>query len=301
MCDSLNASPRQPRDATEPSNRSGVSTVGGTVARRTSGAGRLPLDRAGCHVPREFANFLSNRPIPRRSGVHRIEVRGRLVRVGRRHATARLVRAEGSMRKRRCCSATATAEILPIEPIFSKYFINALAYATLILDYRGYGRSEGKPNEAGVLADARAARRWLAHREKIADTDVVLMGESLGGAVAVDLAACDGAAALVLESTFTNLPDVAAYHYPWLPVRWAMRARFDSAAKIANYHGPLLQSHGDADTIVPLQLGKRLFDAANSPKKFVLLPGHDHNDSRPPEYYDRLANFLDHIHDHATQ
>ena len=81
---------------------------------------------------------------------------------------------------------------------------------------------------------------------------MVLMGESLGGAVAVDLAARDGARALVLESTFNSLPDVAAYHYPWLPVRWAMRTRFDSAGKIGGYHGPLLQAHGDADTIVPL-------------------------------------------------
>ena len=112
--------------------------------------------------------------------------------------------------------------------------------SVLIFDYRGYGRSEGKPSEAGVLADARAARAWLAAREKIAEADVVLMGESLGGAVAVDLAARDGARALVLESTFSSLPDVAAYHYPWLPVRWVMRTRFDSAGKIGDYHGPLL-------------------------------------------------------------
>ena len=77
--------------------------------------------------------------------------------------------------------------------------------SVLIFDYRGYGRSEGKPSEAGVLADARAARAWLAAREKIAETDVVLMGESIGGAVAVDLAARDGARALVLESTFSSL------------------------------------------------------------------------------------------------
>ena len=164
--------------------------------------------------------------------------------------------------------------------------------STLIFDYRGYGRSEGKPNEAGVLADARAARRWLAQREKIAEADIVLMGESIGGAVAVDLAARDGARALVLESTFNNLPDVAAYHYPWLPVRWAMRTRLDSAAKIGNYHGPLLQSHGDADTTVPLRFGQRLHEAANEPKKFLLYPGHDHNDPMPLEYYDELAAFL---------
>ena len=164
--------------------------------------------------------------------------------------------------------------------------------STLIFDYRGYGRSEGRPNEAGILADARAARRWLANREKIAEADIVLMGESIGGAVAVDLAAHDGARALVLESTFNNLPDVAAYHFPWLPVRWAMRTRLDSAAKIADYHGPLLQSHGDIDTVVPLRFGQSLYEAANQPKKFLLLGGHDHNDPMPPEYYDELRAFL---------
>jgi hypothetical protein len=165
--------------------------------------------------------------------------------------------------------------------------------STLIFDYRGYGRSEGKPSEAGILADARAARRWLADREKIAETEIVVLGESLGGAVAVDLAARDGARALVLENTFNNLTAVAAYHCPWLPVRWAMRTRLDSAAKIADYHGPLLQVHGDADTIVPLCFAQRLHAAANPPKKLIIYPGHNHNDPMPPEYYDDLAAFLD--------
>ena len=167
--------------------------------------------------------------------------------------------------------------------------------SVLIFDYRGYGRSRGNPNEAGVLADARAARRWLAAHENIPESDVVLMGESLGGAVAVDLAARDGARALVLESTFSSLPDVAAHHYPWLPVRWAMRSRFDSEAKIADYHGPLLMVHGDADTIVPLRFGRRLFEAANEPKQFILLHGHDHNVPMPTSFYDALGEFLEEL------
>jgi fermentation-respiration switch protein FrsA (DUF1100 family) len=167
--------------------------------------------------------------------------------------------------------------------------------SVLIFDYRGYGRSEGTPNEAGVLADARAARAWLAAREKCRATDVVLMGESLGGAVAVDLAARDGARALVLESTFSSLPDVAAYHYAWLPVRWAMRTRFDSVAKIGDYHGPLLQAHGDADGIVPLRFARRLFEAAAEPKQFLLLRGHDHNDPMPPQFDAALAALMDRL------
>src|SRR5690606_21254788 len=103
------------------------------------------------------------------------------------------------------------------------------------------GRSEGVPSEQGILADARAARQWLAQRAGVREQDIVLMGESLGGGVMVDLAASDGARALILENTFTSLPDVAAFHYPWLPVRTLMRTRFDSLSKIGNYHGPLLQ------------------------------------------------------------
>ncbi len=164
--------------------------------------------------------------------------------------------------------------------------------STLIFDYRGYGRSEGRPNEEGVFADARAARRWLADREKIAETDVVVMGESIGGAVAVDLAARDGARALVLESTFDTLANVAAYHHSWLPIRWLMRTKLDSAGKIGGYRGPLLQAHGDIDRIIPLRFGRRLFDAADEPKQFLLLSGHDHNDPMPEAYYDALAEFL---------
>ncbi len=165
----------------------------------------------------------------------------------------------------------------------------------LILDYRGYGRSEGSPNERGILADARAARAWLAQRENIAEDQIVLLGRSLGGAVAVDLAAKDGARALVLESTFSSMPDVASHHYRWLPVRWLMRTRLDSASIIGAYHGPLLQSHGRTDTIVPYRFGERLFEAANEPKELITFPVGDHNTFPPNSYYEKLAAFLDEL------
>jgi hypothetical protein len=167
--------------------------------------------------------------------------------------------------------------------------------SVLMFDYRGYGRSEGKPDEPGILADARAARAWLAARENIRESDIVMMGESLGGAVAVDLAARDGARALVVESTFSSLPDVGAYHYAWLPVRLLARTRLDSLSKIGDYRGPLLQAHGDRDTIVPIEFGRRLFEAANEPKQFLVLPGHNHNDLLPNTYYDALAEFIERL------
>ena len=168
-----------------------------------------------------------------------------------------------------------------------------IGVSAMIFDYRGYGHSEGTPTEAGVMADARAARKWLAQREGIAEDQIVVMGRSIGGAVAVDLAAGDGARGLVLESTFSSIPDVAAKLYPLLPVRLMMRSKFDSAAKIGRYRGPLLQSHGDADHVIPYELGRRLHAAANGPKQFVVIRGGDHNDPQTDEYYKALIAFLD--------
>lgn len=166
------------------------------------------------------------------------------------------------------------------------------AVSVLVFDYRGYGRSAGRPTESGVLADAAAARQWLARRAGIEPDRVIVFGESIGGAVAIDLAANGGARALILENTFTSLPDVAAYHFPWVPCRWLMHIRLNSLAKIGHYHGPLFASHGDPDSVVPFPLGKRLFEAANEPKQFLRLPGYDHNDPRPIEYYDALGRFI---------
>lgn len=167
-----------------------------------------------------------------------------------------------------------------------------LNVAALALDYRGYGKSTGSPSERGVLADARAARAWLAKRAGVGEQEIVLWGFSMGGGVAVDLAAEDGARGLVLQSTFTSLPDAAAMHYPWLPVRWLMRNRLDSAKKIARYRGPLLQSHGTADAIIPFELGRRLHALANEPKRFLEIPDGDHNDLPERDFYDAMDEFI---------
>jgi uncharacterized protein len=172
-------------------------------------------------------------------------------------------------------------------------FRDRLDASVMIFDYRGFGRSEGTPSEGGVLADARAARRWLAERTGVAEKDIVLVGHSLGGGVLVDLAARDGARALVLENTFSSLPDAAASHFKFLPVRLLMATRLDSASKIRDYQGPLLQTHGDADRVIPFALGRRLFEAANEPKRFVAVPGGGHNDPPTREYLQALDRFLD--------
>ena len=165
--------------------------------------------------------------------------------------------------------------------------------AIFAFDYRGYGLSEGQPNESGILLNARAARSWLAKRAGVEESEIVLMGESLGGGVMVDLASRDGARGLILERTYTSLPDVAAYFYPFLPVRMLMRNRLDSLAKIAAYRGPLVHCHGDVDEIIPFAMGRRLFAAANDPKRFVALAGIGHNDPLPQEWDQAIYEFVE--------
>jgi fermentation-respiration switch protein FrsA (DUF1100 family) len=160
-------------------------------------------------------------------------------------------------------------------------------------DYRGYGKSEGSPSETGILADGDAAQQWLARRIGGTPADVVLMGRSLGGGVAVDLAAKNGAHGLILQNTPSSMPDAAAYRYWFAPVHWLMKNRYDSLSKIGSYLGPLLLSHGNADTLVPIELGRKLFDASKSEnKRFFSVEGGGHNDSEPPEYDAVLDDFL---------
>jgi fermentation-respiration switch protein FrsA (DUF1100 family) len=168
-----------------------------------------------------------------------------------------------------------------------------LQASLLVFDYRGYGHSIGTPCESGLIADGRAAQRWLAKRMGIEPRDVVLMGRSIGGGVAVALAAENGARALVLENTFSRITDVAARVFRWLPVHLLMRNRFDSIDRIQHYQGPLFQSHAAADEIVPFDLGRRLFETSPSKAKlFVDLPHLGHNDFPPRGYYRQLAEFL---------
>ena len=148
----------------------------------------------------------------------------------------------------------------------------------LLVDYRGYGGNPGSPSEAGLAADARAARLYLIGRGDVDPARLVYFGESLGAAVAVDLSAEHPPAALILRSPFTSMGDVAAYHYPWLPVRWLLRDRYPAVDTLRQVRSPLLVLAGERDRIVPLEHSRRLYEAAGEPKTFVSLPGADHND-----------------------
>jgi len=167
--------------------------------------------------------------------------------------------------------------------------------SVLLFDYRGYGGNPGRPSEDGLAADARAAQAWLAARPEVDAGRIAYFGESLGAAVALRLAVERPPAALILRSPFTSLTDVGRLHYPWLPVKWLLTDRYGSAARVAQLTVPLLVIAGERDQIVPAALSRRLYDAASAPKRFMLVPGADHNDAallNGPQTVDEILRFL---------
>lgn len=169
------------------------------------------------------------------------------------------------------------------------------ALQVLAFDYRGYGSSEGRPSEQGILQDAVAARKWLAERSGEREESIVLMGRSLGGAVATYLAAHGSARGLILDRTFDSMPEVAATHFRWVPVRRLMRNRYPAIEWIREYDGPLLQFHGGADEIVPLLHGQRLFNACPAANKQLIIdPDLRHNDRWPSRFETKFQQFLQH-------
>jgi fermentation-respiration switch protein FrsA (DUF1100 family) len=173
--------------------------------------------------------------------------------------------------------------------------LHSLDVHVMIVDYRGYGRSEGKPFEAGLYLDALAAYDWWA-RERAGDrSKLILLGESLGGAVAVDLASKVSVDGIVLQSTFSSAWDVARKMIPIGLLQPLTGIRFDSAAKMETIRCPKLFIHGNQDDIIPIALGRKLYNAAAPPKEFYEVPGANHNDLiwvAGPEYLTRLASFL---------
>jgi pimeloyl-ACP methyl ester carboxylesterase len=155
-----------------------------------------------------------------------------------------------------------------------------LGVSVLLFDYRGYGRSEGSPDEEGTYRDARAVYAHLVGSWSVKPQAIVLFGESLGAAVATQLALDRSARAVVLESPFTSVPEMARKAYPFLPpIGPLIRTRYETVAKVARLRMPLVVFHGEHDEIVPLAQGRRVFEAAPDPKRFFAIPGAGHNDT----------------------
>jgi fermentation-respiration switch protein FrsA (DUF1100 family) len=155
--------------------------------------------------------------------------------------------------------------------------LHEMGVNSFIFDYRGYGRSDGTPSEEGMYVDAYAAYQWLVRQKHCEPNTIVVFGRSLGGSVAAQLASKLTVRGLWLESAFTSYADMAAYHYPYFPVRRLCRYTYDTLAYLKNVRCPVIVIHSPDDEIVPFEMGRRLYEAAGEPKKFVQISG-SHNE-----------------------
>lgn len=173
--------------------------------------------------------------------------------------------------------------------------LNRLGLDVFIFDYRGYGRSEGSPDEQGTYRDVRAAWDYLTDIRAVPANSIILFGRSLGGAIAAWLSSQVEHGALIVDSGFSSLPDVAADHYPWIPVRHLARSRYDTLSYVRETRSPVLIAHSRGDEIVPFTHGERIYEAAAQPKTFIELSG-GHNTAfsgRGPAYIKGLQAFID--------
>ncbi|MFQ5850203.1 MAG: alpha/beta hydrolase [Candidatus Binatia bacterium] len=165
-----------------------------------------------------------------------------------------------------------------------------------IVDYRGYGRSEGSISEEGTYRDARATLQYLRSTKGLDPKKIVFYGRSLGAGVAVDLAIREESLALIIETPFASVREMAKVLFPFLPIGPFLRTRYDILDKIKRVRVPLLVIHGDQDDVVPYAQGKRVFEAAPEPKEFYTIPGAHHNDTfivGGDPYFAALKGFID--------
>lgn len=157
------------------------------------------------------------------------------------------------------------------------WLLAELGFSSLVFDYRGYGRSEGKPDEEGTYRDVEGAWKYLTGEKGFGADQIIVHGRSLGGAVAAWIAAREEPAGLVLESTFTSIPEVASKMYWFLPVRWLCKYQYDTLARLEQIDCPVLILHSREDELVAFSESRKLFEAASEPKRFVEMGG-GHND-----------------------
>lgn len=171
---------------------------------------------------------------------------------------------------------------------------NRLGLEVFIFDYRGYGESEGKPTEKGTYQDAEAAWYYLVEDRHVDPAKIIVFGRSLGGGIASWLGAKYTPGALILESTFTSLPDIAATRYWFMPIRLLIRIKYNTAERLSNINCPILVVHSHDDEDIPFNHGQRLYQIASEPKEFLEIAG-THNEgfiTSGALYEDGLNNFI---------
>lgn len=167
-----------------------------------------------------------------------------------------------------------------------------------IFDYRGYGRSEGKPDQQGIFKDSQAAYDFLTLKKNIAPETLFLFGRSLGGVCAIETASKNKAAGLIVESTFTSAREMADKIFPFFPLKFLLRQKYDAIGTVASVNMPKLFLHGTEDDLVPFSMGQELFEAASEPKEFYSIKGAGHNDTYSvggKEYFDALERFIQNV------
>ena len=169
--------------------------------------------------------------------------------------------------------------------------ISKLDLNYLIIAYRGFSGNKGEPNEIGLYKDSEAAKKWL-NDIGVSDKDIILYGESLGTAVAVDLASKHNFAGIILESPFTSMVKLSKIYYPYLPVKILLKDKYESIKKIDKINFPKMVMHGDKDKIVPFSMGKEMFEKFSEPKLSYFRKGDDHMMEFDEELLERIKNFL---------
>ena len=172
---------------------------------------------------------------------------------------------------------------------------NVLGVNIFIFDYRGYGKSEGKPSEQGIYRDAKAAIKYLQSRPDVDPNCVIYFGRSLGAAIAIHAATTNPPSGIILVAPFTSLSDIAAIRFPNLPIGWLTKNRYNTISRIKYIHKPLLIIHGNLDDIVPLAHSSQIFQKANYPKTLKVLVGAGHNDTYSNDalnYWNIVKHFI---------
>lgn len=169
-----------------------------------------------------------------------------------------------------------------------------LGLDVFIFDYRGYGRSLGKPSEEGLYLDAQSAHRYLIDKRNLDEESIVVYGKSIGANVAIELCSNVGVAALISESAFTSAAEIGKKIFPFLPIKWFITIKYDALSKMKEISAPKLIIHSEDDEIIPCEHGRRLFETAPEPKEFYVMHG-GHNDAiflAREDFVKRLDAFL---------
>ena len=170
--------------------------------------------------------------------------------------------------------------------------LNKLEINILLISWRGFSGNKGSPTEKNLYKDAEAAIKWL-NKKNVSNNQIILYGESLGTGVAVEMAKKNDFNSIILESPFTSIENSAKIYYPYLPVRYLLKDRYDSISKIKMVKSPIMIMHGEKDDVVPFSMGKTLFEKANSPKHSYFTSADDHMMKFNSELLDEIKNFIE--------